>query len=66
MITINNRDKIDWQENMTVSDVLKKMGYCYSLITITVNGDLVTSDDFAYHLVPDNSEMTIFHLAHGG
>ena len=66
MITINNRDKIDWDEEMTVRDVLDRMGYTYVLITVTVNGELVPKEDYETFQVPDSAEVNIFHLAHGG
>jgi thiamine biosynthesis protein ThiS len=66
MITINNRDKLTWQNGMTVTDILKKMHYSYSLITVTVNGEYVPHEDYELHAVPDGADVTVFHLAHGG
>ncbi|HLP60252.1 MAG TPA: sulfur carrier protein ThiS [Candidatus Deferrimicrobium sp.] len=66
MIIVNNRDKIDWQEGMTVRTLLTKMGYTYTLITVTVNGELVPRENYEEHPVPDKAEVTVFHLAHGG
>ena len=66
MLTINNRDKLDWREGMTVSDMLAAMGYTYALITVVVDGELVDEDEYATHRIPDGAEVTVFHLAHGG
>ena len=66
MVTINNRDRVDWREGMTVRELLDKLGYTYVLITVTVNEVLVAEEDYATHLVPDHAEVTVFHLAHGG
>ena len=66
MLLINNRDKLEWYEGITVQDVLDKMGYSYVLITVTVNDELVDSDDYDSHKIDDNAQITIFHLAHGG
>jgi len=66
MVLINNRDRIKWQKDMSVQDVLKKMHYSYSLITVTVNGELVPQEEYEEYLVPDNAQITVFHLAHGG
>ena len=66
MVTINNRDRLDWREGMTVRELLDKLGYTYVLITVTVNGELVAEEDYASHVVPDLAEVTVFHLAHGG
>lgn len=66
MILVNNRDKLEWHEGMTVHDVLERMKYTFSLITVTVNGELVQKIDYGTHLVPDNANVSAFHLAHGG
>lgn len=66
MILVNNRDKVSWQMGMTVTDLLKKMRYSYSLITVSVNGEVIPHEDFESHMVPDEADVTIFHLAHGG
>ena len=66
MLTINKRDKVEWREGMTVRDVLTAMGYTYVLITVTVNGTLVPKEDYDVHPVPDDAEISVFHLAHGG
>ena len=66
MVIVNNRDKVEWLEDMTVRDLLNEMGYTYTLITVTVNGELVPGEDYEEHAVPDNAAVTVFHLAHGG
>jgi thiamine biosynthesis protein ThiS len=66
MVTVNNRDKVKWHKDMTVRDLLQRMHYSYSLITVTVNGALVAKEDYEEYEVPDNADVTVFHLAHGG
>jgi thiamine biosynthesis protein ThiS len=66
MVTINERDRIDWHEGLTVRDVLEVMGYSYALITVTVDGTLVPHEDWASYRVPDEARISVFHLAHGG
>jgi len=66
MVKVNNRDKIEWSKGMTVQDVLNQMKYTYSLITVSVNGKLVLKEDYNSHEVPDESDVKVFHLAHGG
>lgn len=66
MIIINNRDKLEWSEGMNVQDLLTKMGYTYTLITVTVNGEFVPKENYEDHIVPDGADVTVFHLAHGG
>lgn len=66
MIIVNDRDKVEWRENLTVRQLLDRLNYRYSLITVTVNGELVPKEDYEDHIIPDNAEVTVFHLAHGG
>ncbi len=66
MILVNDRDRVEWKQGMTVQDVLDAMNYSYSLITVTVDDQLVLKDDYSHYEVPDGSSVTVFHLAHGG
>ncbi len=66
MIVVNNKEKIEWYEGMTVQDVLDKMGYVFPLITVSVNDQLVQKEDYATYEVPDSASVNVFHLAHGG
>lgn len=66
MIIVNDRDRIEWREGLTVQGLLDAMGYSYVLITVTVNDALVAEHDYDHHLVPEDARVTVFHLAHGG
>ena len=66
MLTVNERDRLEWHEGMTVQDVLAAMNYGYSLMTVTVNDELVPEDEYAARKVPDGARVMVFHLAHGG
>ncbi len=66
MITVNNRDRLKWEEGMTVQEVLDEMRYSYSLITVTVNGKLIPAKEYDSYILEDNSDVIVFHLAHGG
>lgn len=66
MIIVNNRDRLKWREGMTVQSLLEEMGYTYSLITVTVNDKLVNENEYDSYMIKDDSDVTVFHLAHGG
>jgi len=66
MILVNNKEKLEWHEGMTVQDVLDRMGYIYPRITVSVNNHLVLREDYETYTVPDNADVKVFHLAHGG
>ena len=66
MILINDRDKIDWFKGMTVKDILSEMEYTYVMITVTVNDEVVTDEEYETYTVPDNADVKLIHLCHGG
>ena len=66
MVLVNNRDRVPHKPGMTVQNLLDKMGYSYSLITVTVNGTLVPKEEYDHFVIKDNSSVNVFHLAHGG
>jgi thiamine biosynthesis protein ThiS len=66
MIIVNDRDRVAWHTGMTVQDLLNAMNYTYVLITVTVNETLVAQEDYGHFPIPDDAQVTVFHLAHGG
>ncbi len=66
MIIVNGRNKLEWTEGFTVQDVLDKMRYDYALITVTVNNEIVSEDDYDSFKVADDSDVRAIHLCHGG
>ena len=66
MIKVNKKDNLEWHKGMTVQDVLDEMGYVYPLIIVTINDRLVEREDYHTHEVPDDADVNVFHLAHGG
>lgn len=66
MIRVNNRDKVEWRDGITVQDVLDAMNYDFALIVVSVNGARVEKDAYASHPVPDGADVQVIHLAHGG
>ena len=66
MILINDRDKLDWFNGMTVKDILNEMEYTYIMITVTVNDEVVIDEEYETCTVPDNADVKLIHLCHGG
>ena len=66
MITINQRERIEWTPGMTVRDVLERMNYTYPEIVIRVNGDVVMNEDYDSHTIPDDADVRLIHLMAGG
>ena len=66
MILVNQRDRVAWRPGMTVRDVMTVMAWDYVLIVVTVNGVHVEQDDYDSFPVPDDADVRIIHIAHGG
>lgn len=66
MILVNQRDKVEYKDGMTIQNLLDEMGYSYKLITVTVNDEVVLEEDYGHHVLSDNDAVGVFHLAHGG
>lgn len=65
MIRVND-NQVEWRQGMTVADALRAMNYDFPLITVTVNGTLVPSDEHDTHPVPDGADVRAIHIHHGG
>ncbi len=66
MILVNNRDKIEWRDGVTIQDILDEMNYTYTMITIHIDDVFVEDHDYDTTIVKDGANVSIFHLAHGG
>ena len=66
MIIVNQRDRVEWRDGMTVRDVMHAMKWDYVLIVVTVNGEHVDADDYDTCPVPDDADVRTIHIAHGG
>lgn len=66
MILVNNRDKLEYKEGITVKDILATLGWDYALIMVTVNGTHVPKEEYATTTVPDGADVKAIHIAHGG
>ena len=66
MIIVNQRDRVEWRRGMTVRDVMAAMEWDFVLVMVTVNGEHVDRDDYDTYPVPDEADVRIIHIAHGG
>ena len=66
MVKVNNKHNLDWHPTLTVKEILEKLGYNYSLITVTINGEFIPKENYETEIVPDEAKVIAFHLAHGG
>jgi sulfur carrier protein len=66
VITVNHRERVEWQAHMTVQDLLDAMTYTYPHVVVTLNGDLVAHDTYDEVELPDDADVRVVHLMAGG
>jgi thiamine biosynthesis protein ThiS len=66
MITVNDRDRLEWHEGLTVAGVLRQMNWDFALIVASVNGRHVPPGEYESTPVPDGADVRLIHVMHGG
>ena len=64
-ITVNGHE-IDWNDKMTVRNVLDRMKYSFRMLVIKVNGTIVKREDWETFPVPEGADVKVIHLMSGG
>ncbi len=63
---IVNDEPLEYDEGMTVADVLKKKNYIWRMLAIWVNGQFVARGTYEKTPVPDGAEVKVLHMIAGG
>ncbi len=64
-ITVNG-NTVEWNEGMTVRDVLTVMNYTFRMLVIKVNGSIVKKENWETFNVPEGADVSVIHLMSGG
>jgi len=65
MIEVNGRS-INFIENETVKELLKRMRYTFPNVVVKINGNLVKRTEFSETSIPDESNISVIHMISGG
>ncbi|MGE5631070.1 MAG: sulfur carrier protein ThiS [Caulobacteraceae bacterium] len=65
MILVNGRE-FQWEEGLTVAELLKKKNYTYPKIVVRVNGKVISNEEFASTVINDGDDVKAIHLLAGG
>jgi len=65
MIEVNG-NIVDFVENETVKDLLKRMKYTFPNVVVKINGKLVKRADFADTVIHNDSKVAVIHMISGG
>jgi thiamine biosynthesis protein ThiS len=66
LIRVNERTDVEWEEGVTVSDLLERLNYTFPHIIVKVNGELVRRSAYETRTIPDKADVRIIHLIAGG
>lgn len=66
MICVNNRDEIPWEPGLTVTELLRRFRYTFPAIVVTINGDVISEEEFSTRPIPDGADVRVIHLIAGG
>ena len=64
-IKVNNKD-IEWKENETIKDLLKRVKYTFPLLIVKINNKYIPREDFSKKTIPNNSTIDVIHMISGG
>jgi thiamine biosynthesis protein ThiS len=64
-IQVNGRE-IEWLENETIKELLKRMKYTFPLVVVKINNKVISRTDFLEVIIPDKSKVDIIHMVSGG
>jgi sulfur carrier protein len=66
IVRVNNRDEIEWEPGLTVTELLRRFRYTFPAIVVTINGEVIPEEEFAARQIPDGADVRVIHLIAGG
>lgn len=64
-ISVNGRE-VEWVENETVKQLLKRMKYTFPLVVVKINKKVIPRNEFSEITIPNNAQIDIIHMISGG
>lgn len=66
MIRVNDKFDVEWQEELTVTLMLRKLGFSFPLIIVSVDGKLVPKEEYGTRHIADGADVKVLHMMAGG
>jgi sulfur carrier protein len=66
MIRVNDKFEVEWEEGMTVTELLKRLRFSFPLIIVSVDGELVPKEEYATRMIQDDAKVKVLHMTAGG
>ena len=64
-IIVNGR-KVEWLENESIKDLLKRIKYTFPLVIVKINDKLILRANYDKTIIPNNSKIDVIHMISGG
>jgi sulfur carrier protein len=61
-----NQKTVEWVENETVEQLLKRMKYTFPLVVVKIDERIILKKDFSIAKIPDKSKIVVLHMISGG
>lgn len=61
-----NKNSIEWVENETITQLLKRMNYTFPLVVVKIDSQVIPKAKYSETPVPDDSIIEVIHLISGG
>jgi thiamine biosynthesis protein ThiS len=65
MLTVND-EPLDYEDGMTVSDILKRKNYIFRMLAVWIDGEFVARDQYDVAKVADGADVKVVHMIAGG
>ena len=61
-----NTNPMDWIEDESITQLLKRMNYTFPLVVVKIDGQVIPKAKYPETIVPDDSNIEVIHLISGG
>lgn len=64
-VTVNGQE-VEWEDRLTVEQLLKKIDSEHRLFLVKVNDTFVKKEQYATKIIPENARVKVIRLLSGG
>jgi sulfur carrier protein len=61
-----NKEPMEYEQGMTVQDILDRRKYTFRMITVIVNGKIVSRENYSSFKIKDGDNIDVIHIMSGG
>jgi thiamine biosynthesis protein ThiS len=65
-VTVNGKHKLDWDQDLTISRMLKEMEFTYKLLIVKINDKVIKKNKYDTFRIPAGADVRVIHMMSGG